>query len=307
MTGEETKKTMPDVPKNPSSTKRVLLSSKGIGWQGLTVETRLHPSGEYQYPAFDHCLISLNLGPSFCLERSVDGGQTTREQMIDGTVIVVPAGLDTLWRHTDRAYFLNIQLSPVLLERMATWLGLGDAAARIRASSASVRDSHVEHLARLLQLEMEAGAPYGTLYAETLADALCVRLLQRGHGQPQLPAHAPPDATQHRVEIRRAVAYMEDNLAADLSLDAIARESGMSTYHFAHLFAQVMGVPPHQYVIRTRIERAKVLISRDRIRLGEVALRVGFSDQSHFTRHFKRLVGVTPRVFAQDANRKNIL
>ena len=96
--------------------------------------------------------------------------------------------------------------------------------------------------------------------------------------------------------------FIQDNLASDLSLDAIAQEAGLSCYHFARLFTEAFGIAPHQYVIQARVERAKLLITQSRLPLGEVAQHVGFSDQSHFTRHFKRLVGVTPRAFAHDTS-----
>ena len=102
-----------------------------------------------------------------------------------------------------------------------------------------------------------------------------------------------------RAELQRAVDFIQDNLAADLSLDAIAREAGLSSYHFARLFTEAFGVAPHQYVIQARIERAKSLIIQNRLSLGEAAQHAGFADQSHFTRHFKRIVGVTPRAFAR--------
>ena len=129
--------------------------------------------------------------------------------------------------------------------------------------------------------------------------------MQREHDLVRLPAFLPPPA-KRRSELQRAITYIQDNLASDLSLDAIAREAGLSSYHFARLFAECFGTPPHQYVILARVERAKALITRDGLPLGEAAQRVGFADQSHFTRHFKRLVGVTPRTFARDTRRRTI-
>jgi AraC family transcriptional regulator len=76
---------------------------------------------------------------------------------------------------------------------------------------------------------------------------------------------------------------------------AVAR---LSAYHFARQFKAATGLPPHQYVIARRVERAKGLLQPgDDISLAEVALRAGFSDQSQFCQHFKRLVGVTPGQF----------
>jgi len=68
-------------------------------------------------------------------------------------------------------------------------------------------------------------------------------------------------------------------------------------YHFARLFRRTVGVPPHQYVLRRRVERAKELLLTGRLGLSEVALAAGFSDQSHLTRVFRRAVGLTPARF----------
>src|SRR5262249_10400869 len=73
---------------------------------------------------------------------------------------------------------------------------------------------------------------------------------------------------------------------------------GLNPYHFARQFKAATGLPPHQYVIARRVERAKELLQAGTAAsLAEVALRAGFCDQSQFTRHFKRLVGVTPGQF----------
>src|SRR5262249_60369278 len=72
----------------------------------------------------------------------------------------------------------------------------------------------------------------------------------------------------------------------------------LSPYHFARRFKESTGLSPHRYIIARRIERAKELLrGEEDLSLGQVAARVGFWDQGHFTRHFKRLVGVTPRRF----------
>ncbi|MCW3099951.1 MAG: AraC family transcriptional regulator [Chthonomonadaceae bacterium] len=307
MTDNETGSTVFDIAGNQAFTETVLLTSRDLGWQGFLMETRLHPAGEFQYEPSNDYLISLHLGTPICIERGWSGGRVRREQIEYGAAIVVPAGQPSLWRHTDPSHFLNIHLSAALLDRAAELLALEHTSTLIRTSLAPFHDPHIEHIAMLLRLEMEAGVPNGSLYAEMLANALSVYLLQRESNQARLPVPAPPEARRFRVELRRAVTYIQENLATDLSLEAIAREAGMSTYHFAHVFAQEVGITPHQYVIQARIERAKVLIARDGLPLADAAHLVGFSDQSHFTRKFKRLVGTTPHVFATDANRKIVL
>ena len=82
----------------------------------------------------------------------------------------------------------------------------------------------------------------------------------------------------------------------------MAAAAHLSVYHFARQFRAATGMPPHQYVIARRVERAKQLLqAATELSLADVAAHAGFSDQSQFTHHFKRLVGVTPGQFRSPA------
>ncbi len=277
---------------------KILGTSRDLGWHGLLLETLLSPGNEFLCAPLESHLLCLNIGVPLFVERGEDIGDMRRMQMPGGFAAFVPAGQPALWRHCETIHHLHLHLSPALLGRTAEQLGLGRSGILAGIDPAPFHDPHVEQITQLLRLEMESGAPQGGLYAETLASALSVRLLQREHDTVRLPILPP--AAKVRTELQRAVAFIQDNLASELSLDAIAREAGLSPYHFARLFAEAFGVAPHQYVIQARIERAKTLITQSRLPLGEAAHFVGFSDQSHFTRHFKRLVGMTPRAFVHN-------
>jgi AraC family transcriptional regulator len=89
-----------------------------------------------------------------------------------------------------------------------------------------------------------------------------------------------------------------ENLEGSPTQEQMAAVAHLSPYHFARQFKAATGLSPHQYLIARRIERAKHLLQADdEVCLAEVAQRVGFFDQSHFSSHFKRIVGVTPRQF----------
>jgi AraC family transcriptional regulator len=104
------------------------------------------------------------------------------------------------------------------------------------------------------------------------------------------------------VRLRAVVDYIEEHLDASPTLGQLAAVARLSHYHFARQFKAATGLAPHQYVIMTRIERAKHLLQAGTaLSLAEVAANAGFSDQSQFSRHFKRLVGVTPGQFRMPA------
>jgi AraC family transcriptional regulator len=101
-----------------------------------------------------------------------------------------------------------------------------------------------------------------------------------------------------RRKLRTVVEYIMENLDGSPRLEQMAAVARLSPSHFARQFKAATGLAPHQYVIARRVERAQHLLkSNDEVGLAEVALRVGFVDQSHFCFHFKRIVGVTPRQF----------
>jgi AraC family transcriptional regulator len=84
-------------------------------------------------------------------------------------------------------------------------------------------------------------------------------------------------------------------LHQDLKLDEIAAIAQLSLYHFIRLFKQSLGITPYQYILQHRIEKAKYLLTHSELNIAEIAAQTGFCDQSHFTRHFKRMTGVTPK------------
>ncbi|MBD2261169.1 helix-turn-helix transcriptional regulator [Pseudanabaena sp. FACHB-2040] len=87
-----------------------------------------------------------------------------------------------------------------------------------------------------------------------------------------------------------------------MSLTALADQTNLSAFHFARLFKKSLGLSPHQYMLQNRVERAKRLITKtDRPDLADIALQVGFYDQAHFTKAFKRVVGLPPKGFFKQA------
>jgi len=93
---------------------------------------------------------------------------------------------------------------------------------------------------------------------------------------------------------RRVREYIDAHLDENVGLEVLASLAGLSVHHFARAFRQSVGEPPHAYILRRRIERARELVKQTDQPLSQIALAVGFSDHSHFARHFRRLVGVTP-------------
>jgi AraC family transcriptional regulator len=122
--------------------------------------------------------------------------------------------------------------------------------------------------------------------------------VNRGDGE--LPAY----------RLRRVTEYIEENLQGALRLAELSAVVHMSPYHFARLFKRSTGVPPHQFLLRHRIEEARGLLAAQRVPIAEIARSVGFRTPSHFTTTFRRVTGMTPSAYrssgAETAPRSNL-
>ena len=122
------------------------------------------------------------------------------------------------------------------------------------------------------------------------------------------PAAAPRAPSPRRCarlspqRLATVTAYVDDHVAERISVRDLADAVHISPFHFARMFKETVGTPPHAYITRVRIERAKRLLAETQIPLVEVAARVGFQTQAHFTGVFHRFVGTTPRVYRRNAS-----
>jgi AraC-like DNA-binding protein len=150
---------------------------------------------------------------------------------------------------------------------------------------------------RLLQLHAAIEQHASALEQETRFLAALAPLLTRYRRDPA----ALPPVRSERVYVRQVRDYLEAHAAEDVSLIRLSRLTGLSRFHLLRAFRDEVGVSPFQYQTQLRIARARRLL-RGGCPIAEVALEVGFVDQSHLTRQFKRWVGVTPGQYAHDRN-----
>ena len=107
----------------------------------------------------------------------------------------------------------------------------------------------------------------------------------------------PPTPLRGRLSARKqklVVDFIEANIAEEISLARLAKLADLSRYHFARAFRQTFGVPTHRYHLARRMERATKLLTQSTLPVTQIALRVGFSETSSFTRAYRRYAGVTP-------------
>jgi AraC family transcriptional regulator len=129
-----------------------------------------------------------------------------------------------------------------------------------------------------------------------LAFAGAVVANQRGAGRAR-GAASPRIERRISDAVRRIERDALDAMSARCSLAALAREAAMSPYHFLRVFRQVVGMTPHQYVLRMRMHRAAVRLRRSNEAVSTIALDAGFNDLSTFNRRFRRIMGASPTAF----------
>jgi AraC-like DNA-binding protein len=95
--------------------------------------------------------------------------------------------------------------------------------------------------------------------------------------------------------LRQVFVYIEDNLAENIALADLAAVVGLSVSHFNVLFREAVGLSPHQYLIRRRVERAKNLLGEGKLSISQIAAETGFAHQSHLARHMHRMLGIAPK------------
>ena len=99
------------------------------------------------------------------------------------------------------------------------------------------------------------------------------------------------------MAVRRAIEYMHANLAHSMHLEDIADVANLSVFHFSRMFRATTGMTPHRFLIEARVEKVKMLLLQGGHTLAAIAKDAGFSDQSHMSKVFRKLIGTTPKTF----------
>lgn len=197
----------------------------------------------------------------------------------------------------NNAEWLLVRLSPPLLIETATRLKLYRTGSNVLFSHTNTNDPKLQNLLMTIRQEMMEGATGWREVIHSLVQQMVVHLL-RSH----VNLKRSEELELSRVGIvdrrlRRALEFMHDNCARDLTLAEIAASVYVSAFHFARLFKKITGTTPHAYLAALRIERARKLLIETDLAITEVGARIGYNSQSHFTKIFREATGITPHAF----------
>jgi AraC family transcriptional regulator len=124
---------------------------------------------------------------------------------------------------------------------------------------------------------------------------MAVHLARKHSSRSRSERVAPSCVSRRRIE--QLIDYIEAHLDGDLSLESMAAQVNLSPLHLVRVFKAQLGESPHRYIVTRRVERARHLLRDTDTPIAEVALRSGFSSQSHLSSWFRRLVGVPPAAY----------
>ena len=272
----------------------LLLTSAPFGWRGIIVERHRLPPAELPEQSVIGHGISVNVGAqptSFAWTRGRNGWDD--QPTVPGHCRLLTHGES----HPSRWFQTYDEISLVIDPRfVADVMEDGLPPHRIEfVSRHSVTDSVIIDYATTFHAELALGAPNGVLYAETLTVGLVLHLLaNHGVAKPKLPT---PRGKLNSFQLRSVLECIASQLEDDVSLMTLARRARISPFHFARLFRATVGVPPHQFVSRLRLEKAVGLMKAGKLTLAQIAVECGFHDQPHFTRAFHSAFRTTPAMY----------
>lgn len=216
-----------------------------------------------------------------------------------GHVTFVPAGYPMEWDWSYRSESLHLTLAPSFLS------GIGEAFEAEKDQQAPLKpmfrvfDQELTNLLHQLHTESAHNELGRDLVTSSLILLIATRIYRKSSKVSPAQEHldVASRSFSHKDQLR-SIELINDRLDESISLAELAGEFKLSPYHFSRVFKRATGFPPHEYQLQQRISRARELLTQQFEKtIAEIANELGFSDESHFRRHFKRIVGTTPGRF----------
>jgi AraC family transcriptional regulator len=280
-------------------TSALLASSAGHGWPTISVELRSHGVSEAPAIVPRHVEICLVVaGSQESLVRRTGAGFCQEAMPTTGAIWLSPAGVGKeIVITAPIPETLHLYLPTGLFDQLKDDFNLPVAPAHSIRHAVGICDDVIDQLGRSILSELAVETAASRMYVEAASLALAARLIQKHCDS---GACTPTESSAHgldRVRLRRVLDYVAANIRADIALADLAAVAGYSAFHFARKFTLAMGIPPHRYISRIRLENAMAELAAGKLPLVEIALNANFSSQAAFTRAFHRATGVTPREY----------
>jgi AraC family transcriptional regulator len=272
----------------PDASRHIL--RQALHWPGILFEAGRNYITGAEGVVLEHHYIGLNTDTRPVTLHGVGRSPDTDVTLAPGAVWIAPAG-EPITLRVDPLYMsVRMTIDPQRADALLDEDGAGRHVELRRV--VGIDAPQLRHVMMALAAEADPRTSTGLAFAETLTAAVSQQLAL--HAGVQAPLPVPARGGLSPAARRRVLELIDAQLDGHLSIDMLAREAGLSPAHFARAFKQTLGAAPHRFLLSRRLARARWLIEKCGAQLSDVAVRSGFADQAHFTRHFKREFGITP-------------
>jgi AraC family transcriptional regulator len=266
--------------------------ASGDGWSVADVVCSAGPTDRPFEEQHDHAAIAIVTAGSFQYRGS--GAGPGRELMTPGSLLLGSPGqfFECGHEHAHGDRCLAFRYSAEYFAAITDGVRCGG-----REPFASLRLPPLPELSRVVAracAAMDSPRPVASTAWEEVAVTLAVRAVQIDSGCVSSQSPVSPSAL---ARITRAVRFIEAHAEEPPTLSALAKEAGLSRFHFLRAFEDVTGVTPHRYVTRMRLRRAASRVLASPVKILDVALDCGFGDVSNFNRAFRTEFGMSPRAY----------
>jgi AraC family transcriptional regulator len=269
-------------------------TSEGRGWRSLFASEQHEGPFEHDCAALPDSLIVVHLtGPVRVWRRLA--GRRDSCLVPPGGLFIMPGDLEFGVRLEGDLDTVHIYLHRSVLVEVASELETGDAEILPELGD---RDALLEQIALGLREQLtDNSSGTASMYVDYLARLSAARLIRNHSSRTGRVPRAIQRGALSEPQLRRAIEFIEANLENNPTLPDLAAAVGMRPVRFARQFRSATGFAPHQYLIRTRVDRAKRLLVTTRDPIAAIALECGFCHQEHLTRAFRKHCGTTPAAY----------
>lgn len=274
-------------------------SSTETPWAGFLLEKPTSPA-EFCMNHVGHPtdMIGICTSPTNSTVQYRVGAKLHRYTNTLGKIVICPRGFEYssfVVQQAEGSEITVVELNRATLQRLL--VGCDDLTKINLAFRDGFFDPTIWRLVCAMEEEIAAGCNSGNAYGESLSVALLTYLLAR------YSVDAPqecPKGSLTDYQLRHVVSYMHAHLEENISLAQLASLAETGIYEFSRRFRNTTGFTPHNYLTQLRVEEGKRLLAAQRASIAEISLMLGFANQSHFTRVFHKMTGMTPKRFRNE-------
>jgi AraC family transcriptional regulator len=245
-------------------------------------------------PAQKDTMISLALDGKMVLDRRIGGSRWVQRQLLENALHLIPRDTQVEARLHGAGNSIQIYIKDEFVRAVVGDMVKGDPSHLELRPLFGVADAALAHLLRVAKSALDLPAIVSIPHADTVAAALVSHLVQY-HSNKTI--RLPLAEALARPQMERVICYIHSELHNAISLAELAAVAGLSVSQLIRHFKEVEGLPPHAYIMKARIDKARQLLERNRESIAGIAIDCGFDSQSSLTRAFQRLVGTTPAVY----------